>query len=132
MPRSAAPTYGGALAVVLNDGTQVDRPVISNVPVLFPASGFMDRMGGFLQSFPLMPGDPVLLVFSMRGLARWKLTNGRLSIGDMAPIPDVDSMLSERDAIAIPGFGPKRATCRPKAGRPWKSQLRMTTCCGCG
>ena len=104
----------GALAVVLNDGTQVDRPVISNVPVLFPASGFMDRMGGFLQSFPLMPGDPVLLVFSMRGLARWKLTNGRLSIGDMAPIPDVDSMLSERDAIAIPGFGPEAGNLPPE------------------
>ena len=107
----------GALAVMVKNGRleePVDRPVISNVPVLFPASGFMDRMGGFLMSFPLKAGDSVLLLFSMRGLAQWKLTNGRLAVADKAPIPDVDSFLAERDAIAIPGFGPEMGHLPPE------------------
>ena len=108
----------GALAIMVKDDAgqeePIDRPVISNVPVLLPSSGFMGRMGGFLLSFPLKAGDPVQLLFSMRGLAQWKLTNGRLEVGDKAPIPDVDSLLSERDAIAIPGFGPEADNLPPE------------------
>lgn len=83
----------GSLDVVLADGTQVERPVISNVPVLFPGGA------NFIFTYPLVVGDSVLLVFSMRGLSRWKLTHGRVA-------PDVDGLMSERDAMCIPGFGP--------------------------
>ena len=82
----------GALAVVLDDGTQVDRPVISNVPVVLPLAA------EFALLFPLAAGDSVLLVFSMRGLSRWKASHGRTA-------PDAEGMLSQQDAMAIPGFG---------------------------
>lgn len=83
----------GQLAVILEDGTQVERPVLSNVPVVFPVAD------EFALTFPLAVGDPVLLVFSMRGLSRWKATHGMTS-------PDTEGMLSQQDAMAIPGFGP--------------------------
>ena len=83
----------GSLQVVMDGGTQLQRPVIPNVPVVF------QQAMGFLLEFPLVPGDSVLLVFSMRGLSRWKRTHGESA-------PDVDGLLSERDAVALPGFGP--------------------------
>ena len=83
----------GQLAVVLDDGTQIERPVISNVPIVYPVAA------GFALLFPLEVGDPVLLIFSMRGLSRWKATHGMTA-------PDTEGMLSQQDAIAIPGFGP--------------------------
>ena len=83
----------GALALVMSNGTQVERPVVSNVPVVFQQSG------NFLMDFDLSAGDAVLLVYSMRGLSRWKLAHGMST-------PDVDGMMSERDAFCIPGLGP--------------------------
>ena len=102
-----------ALAIVLNDGTQVDRPVISNVPVVFPAGQ------NFLLTFPLEPGDPVLLVFSMRGLSRWKATHGMTA-------PDTEGMLSQQDAVAIPGFGPVGAYVPPVEIEAGADSLAMT------
>ena len=86
----------GALALILDDGTQIERPVISNVPVVFPVAA------EFALLYPLAVGDSVLLVFSMRGLSRWKATHGMAA-------PDTEGMLSQQDAIAIPGFGPAGA-----------------------
>ena len=86
----------GQLAVILDDGAQINRPVISNVPVVFPVAA------DFAMTFPLAAGDSVLLVFSMRGLSRWKATHGMAA-------PDTEGMLSHQDAIAIPGFGPAGA-----------------------
>ena len=83
----------GQLAVVLDTGEQIDRPVISNVPIVYPVAA------EFALLFPLAVGDSVLLVFSMRGLSRWKATHGMAA-------PDTEGMLSQQDAIAIPGFGP--------------------------
>ena len=82
----------GALKMVTTGGYEVTRKTIRNVPVVFP------RGGGFELTFPLAKGDPVLLVYSQRGLAEWKKT---LDVST----PDVDGFFSERDAIAIPGFG---------------------------
>ena len=62
-------------------------------PVIFPVAA------EFALLYPLAAGDPVLLVFSMRGLSRWKATHGMAA-------PDTEGMLSQQDAIAIPGFGP--------------------------
>ena len=86
----------GQLALILDDGTQIERPVISNVPVVFPVAA------EFALLYPLEVGDSVLLVFSMRGLSRWKATHGMTA-------PDTEGMLSQQDAIAIPGFGPAGA-----------------------
>ena len=76
------------------DGETIDHPVIPNVPVVFPMSDT------FSMTWPLHPGDPVLLVFSQRGIGNWKREHA-------ASPPNVDSLLSERDAIAIPGLGPR-------------------------
>ena len=40
-------------------------PVIPNVPVLMPGAG------GFRVTFPVQPGDFVLLVFSSRSIDKW-------------------------------------------------------------
>ena len=78
--------------MVTTDGDEVTRAPVRNVPVVFPSGG------GFALTFPLRKGDPVLLVYSQRGLARWKKAPG-------VSTPDVDGFFSEKDAIAIPGFG---------------------------
>ena len=44
-------------------------------------------------------GDSVTLVFSMRGLSRWKATHGMAA-------PDTEGMLSQQDAMVFPGLGP--------------------------
>ncbi len=81
-----------ALQMVGADGNPVDRPAVANVPVVFPSGG------GFSLVFPLEAGDPVLLVYSQRGLRDFKKTHAMSQ-------PGVESFFSYRDAIAIPGFG---------------------------
>lgn len=75
------------------DNTEIELPVIVNVPVVFPRSG-----GGSL-TFPVVKGDGVLLLFSERSLDRW-LSAG----GDVAP--DDRRKFDLSDAIAIPGLNP--------------------------
>jgi hypothetical protein len=77
------------------DGTrQPERdPVITNVPVVFPGAG------GYSITFPLEPGDTVLLVFSSRSLARWLAVGGEVEPGD-------ERRQHINDAIAIPGLRP--------------------------
>lgn len=82
----------GALKMVKTDGKAVTRADIHNVPVVFPSGG------RFAFTFPLEEGDPVLLVYSQRGLSSWKKTL------DVAT-PNLDGLFSEKDTIAIPGFG---------------------------
>ena len=83
----------GALRVVTTNKEEVEREAIHNVPVMFPSGG------GFTMTFPLERGDPVLLLYSQRGLANWKKTLG-------VAAPDTIGFFSEKDAFAIPGFGP--------------------------
>ena len=58
------------LRVLMTDGSVRDRPVLSNVPVLHPAGG------GYRVHVPLRAGDPVILLFAMRGIEEWKRTRG--------------------------------------------------------
>ena len=83
----------GAIHLRTTAGEIIERPIIADVPVVWPTGG------GFLLRFPLSRGDPVLLVFSQRGL------RGFLREHKPAP-PDKQGMLSAHDAMAIPGFGP--------------------------
>ncbi len=83
----------GALKVVTTKKEEIEREAIHNVPVLFPSGG----RSAF--TFPLEPGDTVLLLYSQRGLANWKKTFG-------VAAPDTIGFFSEKDAFAIPGFGP--------------------------
>ena len=45
-----------------------DLPIVPNVPILFP------RGGAFAVTWPLAPGDPVLLVFSALSPQLWRAT----------------------------------------------------------
>lgn len=77
------------------DGELVEeRSVILNVPYQTPSS----KMGGL--SHPVVPGDSVLLVFSMRGLEIWKRSNG------YPTTPNSNRRFSEMDCVAIPGVQP--------------------------
>ena len=93
-PATRRATVQGALTMVRTDREEVPRADIHNVPVLFPSGG------GFSMTWPLQKGDPVLLVYSQRGLSEWKKTMD-------VSTPDLAGFFSEKDAIAIPGFGPR-------------------------
>jgi hypothetical protein len=75
------------------DGAEQSMPVIDRVPVVFP------RSGGASLTFPVKPGDGVLLVFSERAMERWKSRGGEQTPGD----PRKHDLT---DAIAIPGLNP--------------------------
>ena len=85
-------TIQPGMCLLMTDGTLMSRAPIPNVPVLIPWVG----SGGLILNPE--PGDPVMLIFSERGLTEWKKSYLESS-------PDPDSLLSERDAIAVPGFG---------------------------
>lgn len=82
-----------AIAAEFTDGTVQKRGLLVNVPVVSPACD------GFLITFALKKGDPVLLVFSMRGLAAFKKDYE-------AGASPGGGMFAASDAMAIPGFGP--------------------------
>lgn len=69
-------------------------PVIPRVPVMFPAGG------GFRITFPLQPGDDVLLIFSDVGLDKYLSNGGQ----DVDPVALHQHDLT--DAVAIPGLHP--------------------------
>jgi len=50
--------------------TPTDLPKLINVPVVFP------QAGGFALTFPVQPGDEVLLVFAERSIDRWAEEGG--------------------------------------------------------
>ena len=86
-------TVQPAIDMLTTDGRTIPRPLVANVPVVAPAGG------GWSVSLPLEAGDPVLLVFSQRGLTGFKRAHERAA-------PDADRLMAMGDAIAIPGFGP--------------------------
>lgn len=69
------------------------RPVITGVPVMFP------RSADASITFPIKPGDGVLLIFSDRSLDLWLARGGEVT-------PDDPRAHSYNDAIAIPGLYP--------------------------
>ena len=75
------------------DGTFLEYPIITGVPVVFPCSGTASII------FPINRGDKCLLVFAERSIDEW-LFDGR----DMEPtIPRLHSI---SDCVAIPGLQP--------------------------
>lgn len=86
-----------AIHLLLDDGSTAERPPIPDVPVLFPSGG------GLSLTFPLGRGDPVLLVFSQRGMAGFKSTFSMTS-PSRGPIMDMS------DAVALAGFGSRATT----------------------
>ncbi len=68
-----------------------DLPVVTEVPVVFPGAGAASI------TWPLSPGDEVLLVFSSSSLDRWLARGGVVD-------PEDDRRHDLTDAIAIPGL----------------------------
>ena len=73
------------------DGTSASRPIIGNVPVVFPRSS----KGGV--NFPVAKDDTVLLVFSQRSMDDWKDRGGEVELDDFR-------LHIITDAVAIPGL----------------------------
>ena len=86
-----------AVRMVMTDGTEMARPPLFNVPVLFPSGG------GYTMTFPVSKGDGVLLVFNERSIATWKQTFEEAT-------PTLLNVLSYADAVAVAGFGPLSVT----------------------
>lgn len=90
MVRRALPDTAG--------GTQhEDLPVLPNVPVLFPHSA------AFSGTWPLVPGDFVLVIFCASAIGNWRETGDVSDPGDLRRHD-----LSH--GIAIPGVAPKGTT----------------------
>lgn len=83
------------VSFMTEDGESVDRPVVLNVPIHFPTS----KKSG--MTFPVEPGDPVMLVYSMRNMDSWKRQDGTQSA-----IPTDNRKFDKKDCIAIPGVFP--------------------------
>lgn len=81
--------------IIDQDGNEelLSLPELPSVPVVFP------RGGGFFVSFPLQPGDQVLLVICDREINVWKSKGG-----DVSPQDPRTHHLA--DAVAIPGCYP--------------------------
>lgn len=82
-----------AIAAEFTDGSVQERGLLVNVPVVSPSCN------GYLITYVLKKDDPVLLVFSMRGLATFKKEYA-------AGASPGGGMFAASDAMAIPGFGP--------------------------
>lgn len=75
------------------DGKEDSLPVIVNVPVIFP------RAKDFSMTFPIQPGDYVLLVFTERSMEKFLALGGEQDPGDFRKF-------DLTDAVAIPGLYP--------------------------
>ena len=73
------------------DGSLVDLPQVTNVPVQHP------RTANSFIHLPIKADDPCLLIFSQRSLDTWKQS------GEIVD-PDDDRIFDLSDAIAIPGL----------------------------
>jgi hypothetical protein len=93
----ALPMVRRAITDTSGETQHEDLPTLPNVPVLFP------RSAAFSASWPLAPGDFVLVVFCSSAIGNWRES------GDIADPGD----LRRHDlshAVAIPGIGPKGST----------------------
>lgn len=87
---SAQPVVRQAFQDESGDRQTQRLPVVTDVPVAWPGGG------GFRLTFPLTPGDYVLLLCTSCSLDRWLVGGG----ADVDPQDDRRSTLS--DAVAIP------------------------------
>lgn len=81
-----------AIDILLTNGRRMKRAALVDIPVIHPSGG------GFVVHIPLVPGDSVMLVFSERGLSRFKESF------DISP-PELGVFFNMKDGVAFPGFG---------------------------
>lgn len=90
------------------DNTVKERPVVLNVPVQMPSS----RTAAI--TYPVNVGDPVLLIYTMRGMDTWKRGNGTNTT------PSDFRKFDKRDCIAIPGIWPFSESINNPQVRVWQ------------
>lgn len=91
---AATQTCAAQVSLTNEDGSRL--AVVEGVPVVWMGGG------GAALTFPLEPGDPVILLFAERSLERWKAQ------GDYRP-PNDPRRFDLSDAVAISGARPPRA-----------------------
>lgn len=94
-----------AVKIKTVDGTELQLPIIADIPILFLGSSL------FSVTWPVVPGDQVLLVCSQRDISNWKTSGGVVS-------PASSRRFSASDAIAIGGLSP--LTTAPSVGTSFK------------
>lgn len=80
-----------AIKRVFKNGGEIDLPIVTNVPVVFP------RAGNFVLTMPVKESDECLLVFSERDIGQW-VKSGQVSQ------PSDFRIHSLSDGIAIIGL----------------------------
>ena len=94
---SVQPTIQGSVADPAGNVRQVNLPLLVDVPLVWP------KAGGFALTFPVAPGDEVLVVFACRCIDSWWQSGG---IG--APAEARMHDLSDGFAILAPTSQPKK------------------------
>lgn len=89
------------------DGSTTERPVVLNIPVQMPSSSKA------ALTLPIAAGDPVLLVYSMRGTDVWKRSDG------YPQTPSDFRKFDKRDCFAIPGVWPIPRSVNNPAKHSW-------------
>ena len=100
-PATNRATVRPALPKRLASGEELAAPAVMEVPVAWTAGG------GASLTFPLKPGDGVLLLFAQRSLEGW------LSGNDAAP--DDPRRFALSDAVALPGLRARGLSGDPEA-----------------
>jgi hypothetical protein len=98
-----------AIERTFTNGDSQALPILVDVPVIFPSGG------GFTVTMPMKKGDGVLILFSQRGITNFKKSFSQ-------SLPDKDSLLSLKDAIAIAGFGAINITPSSSSGATVQSE----------
>ena len=96
-PNTRRATVQPAIKIQLTDDQIISRAPLVNCPVVWTATG------RYSFTMDLLPGDPVFLFFSMRGMTEFKETF-------MESDPDAGHIMNMNDAVALPGFGPLEIT----------------------
>jgi len=115
---SVQPTIQGSVADPAGNVRQVNLPLLVDVPLVWP------KAGGFALTFPVAPGDEVLVVFACRCIDSWWQSGG---IG--APAEARMHDLSDGFAILAPTSQPKKPRQRQRKQCP-ASQLCRQHACG--
>lgn len=84
-----------AVNYLYKDFSSTEFPIFTNIPLIFPASKSSSL------TFPVSIGDTVLLVFSKKGITKFKLSDGNKPV-----TPNDFREFDKRDAVAIPGLFP--------------------------
>lgn len=84
------------LNTLYQDKTTTPRPVIINVPVIFPATSTS------ALTMPVNVGDTMLCIFSMRAMEVWGESDGKPTT------PNNHAKFNKKDAMAIAGLFPRK------------------------